>query len=245
MRLHMTVYARAKAVMDSDEPQSRLDITAAHVLALLERFPLLYREAWVKPSNKVSRFAWSGFDVGDGWLGIVERLSAKLAADPTIHISQLKASRGRLTVYFSPREDSTISTLGEDELHRTVDEAGDESERTCEVCGEPGTNEMRAHAVTVRCEPCYWLDDIVEACIRIVECIGAMDLAAFFASRMYLDATKRHIQHIGEASMNQSPRSRARFPSIDWESLDRVMSEKPSRGFWHEFAKMRSLNLHA
>jgi uncharacterized protein with HEPN domain len=33
-------------------------------------------------------------------------------------------------------------------------------------------------------------------------------------------AGRRHVQHLGEAASHQSPRRRAKFPTIDWERLD-------------------------
>ncbi len=72
-----TVFERAKLLAASGD-RSRLDMTAAHVLSLLERFPVLYREAWATPSNAARPFARDGFDVSDGWFGIIERMSEKL-----------------------------------------------------------------------------------------------------------------------------------------------------------------------
>ena len=119
-----TVFERAKL-----PDRSRLDMTAAHVLSLLERFPVLYREAWATPSNAASPFARDGFDISDGWYGIVERMSAKLAVDPSLHIDQLKEKWGRLTVYFTPSGDVTPTAAGMpgEELDRVIDEAEEES----------------------------------------------------------------------------------------------------------------------
>ena len=94
-----TVHERAKLLAASGK-QNRLDMSAAHVLELLERYPSLYREAWTTPSNKACRFASDGFCIGDGWFGIVDRLSAKLSADPNLHVCQIKEKYGSLRVYF-------------------------------------------------------------------------------------------------------------------------------------------------
>ncbi|MGA7740667.1 MAG: hypothetical protein WCE40_02400, partial [Polyangia bacterium] len=100
-----TVFERAKLAAATGD-RSRLDMTAAHVLSLLERFPALYREAWVTPSDAARPFARDRFDISDGWYRIVERLSARLVADPNLHIDQIKEKWGRLTVYFTPSGDA-------------------------------------------------------------------------------------------------------------------------------------------
>ncbi len=76
-----TVHERAKLLAASGK-QDRLDMTAAHVLALLERYPVLFREAWVAPTNQASRFAQDGFDIGGGWFDIVDRLSVRAVLYP-------------------------------------------------------------------------------------------------------------------------------------------------------------------
>ena len=152
-----TVFERARLLAASGE-RSRLDLSAAHVLALLERYPILYREAWVTPANKASRLACDGFDIGDGWFSIVDRLSARLSADASLHVWQLKEKFGRLTVYFCDGDETAASSL-DTMTDAALDEAADESMRTCEVCGQPGNRDKRRHWVSVRCETCRQIDD--------------------------------------------------------------------------------------
>jgi hypothetical protein len=46
-------------------------------------------------------FARFGFECGDGWHGLIDRLSLKLAADPNLVVGQLKEKMGLLTIYLS------------------------------------------------------------------------------------------------------------------------------------------------
>ena len=222
-----TVFERAKLAAASGD-RSRLDMTAAHILSLLERFPVLYREAWATPSNAARPFARDGFDVGDGWFGIVERMSAKLVADPTLHIDQLKEKWGRLTVYFTPSAAPAPTAAGmpEEELDRAIDEAEQESERTCMVCGEPGTSEKRGRWVTVLCGPCVQLFEMSETCRSIAERLEGLDLAAFTSNEFAQDAIRMELLCIGHAAASQPPASRARLPGIDWERLEKLKEAK-------------------
>jgi len=62
-----TVHERATLIAASGEPKSILNMAATHVLALLERDPALFQEAWVPPSNQASLFARDGFDIRYRW----------------------------------------------------------------------------------------------------------------------------------------------------------------------------------
>jgi len=216
-----TVHERAKLMAASGE-RSRLDLSPAHVLELLERYPVLYREAWVTPSNTASRFACDGFDVGGGWFRIVDALSAKLARDKALHVVQLKEKYGRLTVYFERDEGVPVDRRLDAMLDVALDKAGDRSTRTCEVCGGRGTREKRGHTVCVRCVSCLQIEEMVDACRRIAECTKGLDSAAFSANENSQDAVRLAMLHIGHASFERSPKSRARLPGIDWASLDRL-----------------------
>ncbi|MGA7743521.1 MAG: HepT-like ribonuclease domain-containing protein [Polyangia bacterium] len=152
-----TVHERAKLLAASGE-RNRLDISAAHVLELLERYPSLYREAWTTPSNKACRFASDGFAVGDGWFGIVDRLSAKLSADPNLHVWQVKEKYGSLRVYFCDQDTPPDPRLDK-ATDAALDKAVRESVRTCEICGQPGIIAKRRCWVSVRCKPCRKIED--------------------------------------------------------------------------------------
>jgi Uncharacterized conserved protein len=157
--LHMgkTVHERAKLLAASGK-RNRLDMSPAHVLELLERYPSLYREAWAKPSNRACRFASDGFCISDGWHGIVDRLSAKLSADPNLYVWQIKEKYGSLRVYFCDRDTPPDPKLDK-ATDAALDKAVRESMRTCEICGKPGTLTRRRNWVSVRCKPCLKVDD--------------------------------------------------------------------------------------
>ena len=209
---------------------SRLDLSPEHALALLERYPVLYREAWVAPKNPASRFACGGFEIGDGWFGIVGRLSAKLAKDTALHVVQVKEKYGRLKVYFEFDENAPPDPRLDAEMKAAIDEAADESERTCELCGEPGTSEERHRWVSVRCGPCDQIDDISAACERIAGRIKDMDLATFTASGNIQDAVRLALVNIGHAAAGLPPRSRERLPGIDWQRLERIKETQAVMG---------------
>ena len=245
-----TVHERAKLLAASGK-QDRLDMSAAHVLELLERYPSLYREAWTTPSNKACRFASDGFCIGDGWFGIVDRLSAKLSADPNLHVCQIKEKFGSLRVYFCDVDAPPDPSLDK-ATDAALDKAVRESMRTCEVCGKPGILARRQRWISVRCKPCRqfdeeearravkkshkprggdlvlapkpaseWFNDMLIACKRLPQCLQGMNFAKFSASRLHQDAAKRHMLQIGEAASRQPTRSRLRHPTVDWSALVR------------------------
>jgi len=216
-----TVFERSGLLAASGE-QSRLDLSPEHALALLEKYPVLYREAWVAPANPASRFACNGFEIGDGWFSLVDRLSARLAKDTAIHIVQVKEKYGRLKVYWEGEENAPPDPRLDAEIEAAIREAADESERTCEVCGRPGISDWRHRWVSVRCEPCDRIDEISAACERIAERVKGLDLAAFSASANAQDAVRLAMVNIGHAAADQPPASRARLPTIDWQRLERL-----------------------
>jgi uncharacterized protein with HEPN domain len=245
-----SVYERAKLLAASGK-RNRLDISPAHVLELLERYPSLYREARTTPSNKACRLAIDGFCIGDGWYGIVDRLSAKLSVDPNLHVWQIKEKYGSLRVYFCDQD--TPSDLRLDKATEAVlDKATRESIRTCEICGKPGTLTKRRNWVSVRCKPCLkvddaerktmksknkpwggglrfprkpattWFNDILVACLNLPQCLEDMDFAAFKASRPRQAAALRHIHQIGEAASRQPVNVRRQYRVVEWKALIRL-----------------------
>jgi uncharacterized protein with HEPN domain len=200
-------------------------MSPAHTCELVERYPGLYRHADDKPVSSCEPFAREGFACGDGWFTIIDRLSAKLTADPNLVVSQLKEKMGLLTVYFDATE------LASPEIEAATDvalrRACRESKRSCEICGAPGAYKKRGHRVSVLSKPCEWLDEIEEACRRLVDCAEGWT-SPRSPRGIRLDTARRHIQHIGEAASHQSPERRESLPAIDWERLDVLRRGAPT-----------------
>lgn len=203
-------------------PSSRRSMTPAHTRELIERYPGLYRHADDKPVPSSVNFARGGFECGNGWYSIIDRLSSKLIADPNLVVVQAKEKMGVLKIYVdsvegSPEPDITLATR----LYAERMAAREESSCTCEVCGEPGKHEARLRGWwSVRCEPCAWLDDMEEACRLLADCAEGLDLAAFATAENRPDAARHHVQHLGEAASYQSPERRKRLPGVSWKRLD-------------------------
>lgn len=75
-----------------------------------------------------------GFECGDGWFGLLDRLSAKLEAinqkgQFKIEASQVKEKFGSLRFY---------TNGAPDEADKLISKAEKESARTCERCGKRG-----------------------------------------------------------------------------------------------------------
>jgi len=79
-------------------------------------------------------------------------------------------------VYWEGQQNAPPDPRLDAEIEAAIREAADESERTCEVCGEPGMSEMRGNWVSVRCGPCDRSDEISAACERIAERVEGLDL---------------------------------------------------------------------
>jgi uncharacterized protein with HEPN domain len=224
-----TVFRRSKLLAASRD-QSRLDLTPEHALALLEKYPGLFREAWVEPKSPASPFARGGFEICDGWFSIVARLSAKLAKDTALHVVQVKEKYGRLKVYCGRDPSVPQDPRLDAELEAAIAKAADESERTCEVCGEPGTHEERHRWWSVRCGPCVQIDEMVTACERIAKCTEGLGLATFSANKDAQDAVRLAMVNIGHAAAGQPPTSRARLPGINWEKMERLKEKEAAMG---------------
>jgi uncharacterized protein with HEPN domain len=208
----------AQGLLPYGFPPSRTAMSPAHTLELVERYPGLYRHGDDKPVSSCEPFASEGFACGDGWFRIIDRLSAKLAADPNLVVGQLKAKMGLLTVYFD------ISELASPKIERMTNaalrKARSESRRTCEICGVRGVYKERGDRVGALCEPCNWLNDMEMACQFLKDIAKKWNSATRTRREILLEAGRRHVQHLGEAASHQSPRRRAKFSTIDWKRLD-------------------------
>jgi hypothetical protein len=102
---------------------------------LFTEFPDLYTQ------DHSHSLMYQGFAVGDGWYNILYRLSTKIKSivssmqeegvDPKEYCAfQVKEKLGDLRFYMY---NSTM------EIDEAISEAEEESARTCETCGNPGT----------------------------------------------------------------------------------------------------------
>jgi len=129
-------------------------MNAENTKQLIERFPELF-----KPDPKLRRNLMAfGFEHGDGWRSILWRLCGDLESmllklkgkKPEdygdFQITQIKEKYGTLRFY---------TNWATDEMDDRIDQAEEESARTCEICGSPG--EMRnAHGwYMIRCDECW------------------------------------------------------------------------------------------
>jgi hypothetical protein len=204
----------------------RVDMTVAHAKHLIETYPTLYKHADSPGVGSSEPFAREGFSCGDGWFDIIDRLSAKLSADPNLAVAQLKEKMGTLRVYFCESESPgpRFEAMGK----AALDAAIKKSAVTCELCGAPGKlKETRRHWLFVRCKSCSWLAEIEEACRRLVEC-GEGWTSPRSPRGIRLDAARRHVQHIGVGASRQSPGHRARLPGVDWQRLDLLRRGAPA-----------------
>jgi uncharacterized protein with HEPN domain len=216
---------------------ARGDMTVAHARHLLETYPGLFRHAHSPAVDASPRFARDGFACGDGWFSILDRLSAKLVADPNLVVVQCKEKMGILAMYFEDGPatitmffDGGSATLVEVEAATEVsatraalEAAVKDSAVTCELCGQPspGPQTNVNHWVTVRCDSCGWLDDMVLACGFLSEIAAVETLEAFAADIGAVVMSKNHItRHLGVGAAHQPEEVRKRFPAIDWAKLD-------------------------
>lgn len=216
-----TVRERAvQGIVYGGRSPSRRDMTPTHVLELIDRYPALYRLANAPSVQPCEPFACYGFTVGDGWFSIIDRLSAKLAVDPNLVAVQVKEKYGVLKFYIdaidgAPEPDSVLAKRLDAERLA----ASNESKRTCEICEARGRHIERSKWWSVRCKACEWLDEMEEACRRLLEC--SKEWTSPRSPRgTRLDAARHLMQNIGEAASHQSKERRARLPAIDWKRLD-------------------------
>jgi hypothetical protein len=117
--------------------------------ALCRDFPLLYRD---RNRSMTETCMYWGFCVGDGWEPAIRRLSEKLepliAALPDDEnrpvAAQVKEKFGQLRFYLDG---------GTEEMTRAIQEAYDETDKTCEDCGAPGERRGGGWIQTL-CGPC-------------------------------------------------------------------------------------------
>jgi hypothetical protein len=154
----------ARDLLPPGIPPHRVSMTPAHTRELIARYPGLYRYADSEPVSSSPPFAREGFACGDGWFGIIDRLSAKLVADPNLVAAQVKEKMGVLKFYTDDLGVEAEPDLALDaRLYGEIVAAREESTVTCEACGKPGTHSQHNNYWRVRCEPCARLDEVERA----------------------------------------------------------------------------------
>ena len=112
---------------------------------LCRKYPNLYKNRHGDPRNTC--MCW-GFEVGDGWYDIIDRLSAKL--EPTgVSAAQVKEKFGGLRFYID-----LCPTEKWDYVNEAIDKAEIEAAQTCEICGKPGKINTDGYWSSCRCENC-------------------------------------------------------------------------------------------
>jgi hypothetical protein len=215
----------------------RGDLTVAHARHLIETYPGLYRHADSPAVGASPPFARDGFACGDGWFSILDRLSAKLIADPSLVVIQCKEKMGilamyveegpaTLTMYFDGGSATLIEVEAATEVSATraaLQTAVKDSAVTCELCGQPspGPRSNINRWISVRCDSCGWLDDMFLACGFLGKIATGKTQEAFVADFGAVIMAKNHItRHLGVGASHQSEEVRKRFPRVDWAKLD-------------------------
>ena len=91
-----------------------------------------------------------GCDCGDGWEPILRRLLEKIKGKDCT-LDQVKEKFGTLRVYWHAKEG--IPKEDWDFIGKAVNEAEDESAKTCEICGKPG-KERPGGWIRTLCDGC-------------------------------------------------------------------------------------------
>lgn len=113
---------------------------------LTQHYPNLYKDYGGDPRHTLMAF---GFEVGDGWFDLLNRLSQKLEALGVVAM-QVKEKFGGLRFYIDG-----APTDKADEIYDAIDEAEEESLTICEKCGDPG--EARGGGwVRTLCDSCSY-----------------------------------------------------------------------------------------
>lgn len=88
----------------------------------------------------------SANNVGEGWHPILRELEEELnRIDPDFYLQQVKEKFGGLRYYADPHSPDPA-------FRQAINVAEAKSERTCEVCGEPGVIKATHHWLKCLCE---------------------------------------------------------------------------------------------
>lgn len=118
-------------------------------LQIIDRHRVMFPDAFVDRRREIPRpFGESGIAVFAGWLSLVEETLDRLAKFGGIIIVQIKEKFGALIIHVG-------DPLSRDEVREVVRDAQVRSVRTCEFCGQPGSNQrMRDGWFKTMCEVC-------------------------------------------------------------------------------------------
>lgn len=114
---------------------------------IIKKYPRVFGEP---PFDMKQTLIGFGFEVGDGWLPLLEKLSDEidkiLERDniQDFRVVQVKEKFGSLCYY-------TRGTSNE-EIRNLISEAEDEARKTCELCGEPAKINAERYSYAIRCE---------------------------------------------------------------------------------------------
>jgi uncharacterized protein with HEPN domain len=64
-----------------------------------------------------------------------------------------------------------------------------------------------------------YVEDMVEACKRVIEYAAGLDAAGLRADRKTVDAVVRNLEVLGEAAKRVSSTLRARAPGVPWREI--------------------------
>jgi len=111
---------------------------------LLEKYPKLYRQHSLPMTQTC--MCWL-FECGDGWFQIIDDLSKKITElDPDVQAAQVKEKFGGLRFYIDG---------GSDKVHKLIEEAEEESYKTCEGCGtKENVSQTKTGWVKTLCDKC-------------------------------------------------------------------------------------------
>ena len=122
-------------------------MNATNTAYLLGRYPILYQGHKLPITQNLMSF---GFEVGNGWFKLVDRLSADITAldeknGSTTIAMQVKSKFGGLRFYIES---------GSDAIFDLIDKAEADSLTICEWCGEPGEQRGGGWVYTL-CDSCW------------------------------------------------------------------------------------------
>lgn len=118
---------------------------------LVKAFPNLYADR--NASMKETAMCW-GFECGNGWFELIWNLSQALEKlilllpeeeRSKYRAWQVKKKYGSLRFYM---------TYTNAAMSKLINKAEDDSEKICEVCGEPGTLNNVDNWISCRCKKC-------------------------------------------------------------------------------------------